>query len=162
MREVPFSSVEVVAFDIDGTLTDGTTTWLGQDTGWTQTYSTRDGEAILHLGRMGLTVVPLSRNRTRAARARMEGLGLRLDYLGVDVKTKAMVSLGKELGVPLERVLFVGDGREDAEVFALVGVACAVRDAHPAAIGAAHVVLESRGGDRVMEEIALRIERARE
>ncbi len=87
MTSVAFADVEVVAFDIDGTLTDGTTTYLGPDHGWSQTYSTRDGEAILHMVATGLVVLPLSRNRTDTARARMEGLKLPLDFLGVDDKT---------------------------------------------------------------------------
>jgi 3-deoxy-D-manno-octulosonate 8-phosphate phosphatase (KDO 8-P phosphatase) len=161
MTSVTFARVEIVAFDIDGTLTDGRTTYLGPERGWSQTYSTRDGEAILHMVATGLTVVPLSRNRTETARARMEGLKLPLDFLGVENKTTAVSALAARFERPLESVLFVGDGREDAAVFALVGVACAVHDAHPAALAAAHVVLDARGGERVMEEISLRIERAR-
>ena len=71
------------------------------------------------------------------------------------------MSLSRKLERALDVVLFVGDGREDADVFEKVGLGCAVRDAHPVALAAAHVVLESRGGDRVMEEISLRIDRAR-
>ena len=156
-----FARVEIVAFDIDGTLTDATTSYLGPDHGWTQTYSTRDGEAIIHMIKSGLIVVPVSRNKTKSARARMEGLQLPLEFMGVDDKVKAIMNLSRKLERPLDAVLFVGDGREDADVFEEVGIGCAVRDAHPVALAAAHVVLESRGGDRVMEEISLRIDRAR-
>jgi 3-deoxy-D-manno-octulosonate 8-phosphate phosphatase (KDO 8-P phosphatase) len=157
-----FGRIEVVAFDIDGTLTDAKTTWLGPEIGWTQIYSTRDGEAILHLVRSGIVVLPLSRNTTLVARSRMEALKLPLDFLGVSDKATAIPELAKKTERSLERVLFVGDGREDAEVFRQVGLGCAVRDAHPDALAAAHVVLESRGGERVMEEISVRILKARE
>lgn len=153
-RREALSRIRVVAFDIDGTLTDATTSWLGPELGWTQTYSTRDGEAILELVRDGLVVLPLSRNRTTTARVRMESLKLRLDWLGTADKLASMRDLSVALDVPLEAVLFVGDGREDAAIFEIVGVGCAVRDAHPAARRSAAWRLERAGGDRVMEEIA--------
>ncbi len=156
-----FGRVDLVAFDIDGTLTDGTTSWLGPEVGWTQTYSTRDGESILRLVKIGLHVVPLSRNRTACARARMEALGLPLDWLGVADKVEGLHALSERFVVPKERICFVGDGLEDASVFALVGCSCAVADAHPRARAAAGFVTRARGGERAFEEIALRILDAR-
>lgn len=153
-RRDALARIRVVAFDIDGTLTDATTSWLGPELGWTQTYSTRDGEAILELVREGLVVLPLSRNRTTTARVRMESLKLRLDWLGTTDKLASMRELAVALDVPLDAILFVGDGREDAAIFEIVGVGCAVADAHPAAQRSAAWQLERGGGARVMEEIA--------
>ncbi len=156
-----FGRVDLVAFDIDGTLTDGTTTWLGPEIGWTQTYSTRDGEAMLRLVKIGLHVMPLSRNRTACARARMEALGLPLDWLGVTDKVEALKILSDRFVVSLDRVCYVGDGFEDASVFSLVGCPCAVADAHPRARAAAAFVTRAKGGERAFEEVALRILDAR-
>jgi YrbI family 3-deoxy-D-manno-octulosonate 8-phosphate phosphatase len=149
-----FLAVDLFAFDIDGTLTDGTTTWLGPEVGWTQTYSVRDGEAILRLKRLGMPVVPLSRNRTRCARTRMEALRLRLDWLGVEDKIAALDGLAAAHAVPKGRICFIGDGLEDAAVFALVGCPCAVADAHPLALAAAAHVTAARGGHRAIEELS--------
>src|SRR4029453_6482073 len=57
----PWSEIELVAFDVDGTLTDGTTWWAGDNVGWVQRYSVHDGEALLRLTQR-LHVVPVSRN----------------------------------------------------------------------------------------------------
>lgn len=149
-----FASIDLFAFDIDGTLTDATTTWLGPDVGWTQTYSVRDGEALLRLVRAGIPAAPLSRNRTACARVRMEALGVRLDWLGVSDKLEALGAMAKAFGVPLDRVCFVGDGIEDAAIFAEVGLGCAVADAHPKALAAAAHVTRAKGGARVIEELA--------
>jgi len=156
-----FGEVGLFAFDIDGTLTDGRTSWLGPEVGWTQTYSVRDGEALLRMKRSGLPVVPLSRNRTLCARTRMEGLGLPLDWLGVTDKVEAIRAISAAFDVPLTRVCFVGDGLEDAGVFALVGCACVVADGHEGARAAARYVTRARGGDRVVEEIEALITAAR-
>ncbi len=152
----PWSEIALLAFDIDGTLTDGTTWWAGVDVGWVQRYSVRDGEAILRL-KQRLHVVPVSKNQTAAAAERVALLGLDGRWLGSVDKVESVRQICREYNVDARRVLFIGDGPDDAPVFALVGLGCAVADAHPAAAGAADVVLQSRGGDRVIEEIETRL-----
>jgi len=152
----PWSEIVLLAFDIDGTLTDGTTWWGGDGVGWVQRYSVRDGEAILRLKRR-LHVVPVSKNQTATAAERVAQLGLDGRWMGIADKLEAMRQVCREYSVDARRVLFVGDGPDDAPVFALVGLGCAVADAHPVAGRAAHVVLQSRGGDRVIEEIEERL-----
>jgi 3-deoxy-D-manno-octulosonate 8-phosphate phosphatase (KDO 8-P phosphatase) len=154
MRSDLFASVELFAFDIDGTLTDGTTTWLGPDIGWTQTYSVRDGEALLRLKGTGMPIFPVSRNRTRCARTRMEGLGLPLDWLGVSDKLAAVQEISSTCRVPLDRVCFIGDGLEDVPVLTRVGCPCTVADGHARARAAAAYVTQARGGQRAIEEVA--------
>ncbi len=149
-------AIRLIAFDIDGTLTDATTWWGGQERGWLQRYSVRDGEALLRL-KAERHVLPLSRNRTASAAARMAGLGLDARWLGVSDKLAALRQICGEYQVDRAEIGFVGDGPDDAAVFAEVGLAFAVADAHPSARAAAHVVLEARGGERVIEEIELRL-----
>ena len=154
---LPWSRIRFIAFDIDGTLTDGTTTWLGTDVGWSQTYSTRDGEALLRLRRGGLTVVPVSRNRTAVARERMQMLGMPLDWLGVSDKVGAFeAALARYRSKP-EEALHVGDGPDDVPLVEAAAIGCAVADGHLDVRAAADLVLTSRGGERVIEEIELRL-----
>jgi 3-deoxy-D-manno-octulosonate 8-phosphate phosphatase (KDO 8-P phosphatase) len=155
-------TVALFAFDIDGTLTDGTTTWMGPRVGWVQTYSVRDGEALLRLRRAGVPAVPLSRNRTLCARTRMEGLGLPLDWLGVADKLTALQAIRARYGVDPARICYVGDGLEDVPVLSVVGFPCAVADGHARARAAAAYVTEARGGCRAVEEIVDLILGARE
>lgn len=151
----------LLAFDIDGTLTDATTWWAGEAVGWTQRYSVRDGEAMLRMAKT-LPVVPLSRNKTEAARRRMEGLRRDLRWLGVTDKLAALDEICTAYAIKPEHVVFVGDGPDDAAVFAQVGLGLAVADAHPTALASAHRVLERRGGERVMEAIELMLEQERD
>lgn len=150
------ASIRLLAFDIDGTLTDATTWWGGEARGWLQRYSVRDGEALLRL-RADRHVLPLSRNKTASAAERMSGLGFDGRWLGVSDKVGSVRQICREYQVDTEAIAFVGDGPDDAAVFEHVGLGYAVADAHPQARAAAHVVLDSRGGQRVIEEIELRL-----
>jgi 3-deoxy-D-manno-octulosonate 8-phosphate phosphatase (KDO 8-P phosphatase) len=153
MSESLPNSVRLVAFDVDGTLTDATTWYAGAEVGWTQVYSVRDGEAILRLRARGLTILPLSRNHTAAARQRMELLGCETRWLGVSDKVAAFHEVCEAHAVDAAEVCVIGDGLDDVPTFALAGTAVAVRDAHPAALAAAHHVLTARGGHRAIEAL---------
>ncbi|KIG12517.1 3-deoxy-D-manno-octulosonate 8-phosphate phosphatase [Enhygromyxa salina] len=157
-QRVRLASIELLTFDIDGTLTDATTWWAGEPVGWVQRYSVRDGEALLRIARAGLPVVPLSRNKTASARRRIEHLGCAPDWLGVTDKIGALEQIRERHGaVAAQHVLHVGDGLDDAPVFGQVGLGVAVADAHPEALRAAHLVLEAVGGARAIEELEARL-----
>ena len=164
MREAAderLAAIELLTFDIDGTLTDATTWWAGEEAGWIQRYSVRDGEALRRLIAAGLQVVPLSRNATLAARRRMEHLRCAVDWLGVSDTLAALEQIRARHGMlGFERILHIGDGLDDVEVFERVGVGVAVADAHPLALETARVVLRSRGGGRAIEELELLLARA--
>ena len=146
----------LLAFDIDGTLTDATTWWGGPELGWLQRYSVRDGEALLRI-KTRISTVPLSRNKTQAARVRMEGLGMDTRWVGTSDKIASLKEICEAFGVQPEEVCHIGDGPDDAEVFKMVGYGVAVADAHPIAIDAAAIVLDSPGGARAIEELDLRM-----
>jgi 3-deoxy-D-manno-octulosonate 8-phosphate phosphatase (KDO 8-P phosphatase) len=156
MREADerLATVELLTFDIDGTLTDATTWWAGEEAGWIQRYSVRDGEALRRLITAGLRVIPLSRNNTLAARRRMEHLRCAVDWLGVSDKLAALDQIRARHGsLDSDRILHIGDGIDDVEVFERVGVGVAVADAHPWALERATIVLRSPGGARAIEEL---------
>ncbi|PRP96122.1 HAD hydrolase family protein [Enhygromyxa salina] len=153
--------IELLICDVDGTLTDGTTTWLGPDHGWSQTYRHRDGDAIRALMAAGVGFVPLSRNGSACARARMQALGLDTNWLGVDDKLAALRELLVAYGVSARKVLIMGDGTHDAELMPHVAVGVAVADAHSAAIRAARHVTKAGGGQGAVEELIIQILAAR-
>ncbi len=156
VEDLDFADIELLAFDIDGTLTDATTWWGGQERGWLQRYSVRDGESLLRLRAAGVVVVPLSRNKTDAARQRMKGLKMETRWVGVSDKLAAVDEIAAEYGIAPQKMCYVGDGAEDGHVFERVGLGCAVADAHPDALERADVVLDAAGGQRAIEEIELR------
>ena len=144
---------KLLLLDIDGTLTDATTDWAGPELGWIQRYSVRDGEALLRLRAGGLAIAALSRNRTRCAKERVDALGIDSRWLGVRDKDAGLTEAMAAYAVDAVGIAYVGDGLEDADIFARVGLGIAVHDAHPIARQAAHHVLARRGGDRAIEEL---------
>jgi N-acylneuraminate cytidylyltransferase len=62
-----------------------------------------------------------------------------------------------EEGIPLERVLYVGNDVNDIGVMRLVGCAVCPADAHAEVRRIAHIVLARRGGEGIVQELAERI-----
>jgi 3-deoxy-D-manno-octulosonate 8-phosphate phosphatase (KDO 8-P phosphatase) len=148
-----FSEIALLLIDVDGTLTDAKTAWAGPATGFTQVFSVRDGESIKRLCQRGIPVVPLSRNATLSTRTRMEGLGVPCDWLGVADKAIAFQELRRRYGVPLERIAYVADGREDLPIMQTIGFPIAVADAHKTVLAVAKYVTRAKGGDHALEEV---------
>lgn len=152
-----FARVRLLAVDIDGTLTDGFLYWGGPTIGWTQRFCVRDGEALLRLVRAGVQVVPISRNRTACARARMEGLGFDCTWVGITDKLLALEELTAKYQVPASAIAYAGDGHEDVPILRQVAVACVPADGHKDARAVAAFVTQAKGGEGAVEEICERI-----
>jgi 3-deoxy-D-manno-octulosonate 8-phosphate phosphatase (KDO 8-P phosphatase) len=150
---VDFSEIALLLIDVDGTLTDAKTAWAGPATGFVQVFSVRDGESIKRLCQRGIPVVPLSRNATLSTRTRMEGLGVPCEWLGVADKAIAFQELRRRYGIPLERIAYVADGREDLPIMQEIGFPIAVADAHKSLLGVAKYVTHVKGGDHALEEV---------
>lgn len=153
---LPFRDMALLLFDIDGTLTDGTMWWGGDQAGWIHRFDVRDAEAVGRL-KERIFVVPLSRYASADTRRYMEELGLDTRWLGATDPLAALREICTTFEVTPERVCYVGDGFDEAEIFDHVGLGCAVADAHLVARDAAHVVLAHEGGGRVIEEIENRM-----
>jgi len=82
---------------------------------------------------------------------------------GID-KASAVRSVAEAYGVPLERVMMVGDGANDAPAMCIVGHPVAMGDAEPEAMAAArHVVADVEGEGLVQAlRLALRLRAERD
>ncbi len=156
-----FRQVELLLVGIDGTLTNARVAWAGPELGWMQTFSVRDGDAIRRLVAAGIPVVPLSRNSSECAKARMRALGLPTTWTGVRDKAAAFGTIRAEYGVSPEHIAYVADGVEDAPIMRAIGVPCSVADGHRVARGVAKYVTVAAGGDHAVEEVIERIWEAR-
>jgi N-acylneuraminate cytidylyltransferase len=84
----------------------------------------------------------------RAAKLRVEVLH------GIDDKVTALRDWADASGIALDRVAYLGNDINDLGALGIVGWPIAVADAHPLVIGAARRVLDRRGGDGAVRELA--------
>ena len=145
-------AVRLLAFDVDGVLTDGGIL-VHPDGGESKWFHVRDGLGIVAALRAGLRVAFVSGRRSAAVAARARELGVSEVREGVADKGAEILALRASVGVAREEVAFLGDDVVDLPAFAESGVAVATADAHPRVREAADAVCSAPGGRGAAREL---------
>jgi 3-deoxy-D-manno-octulosonate 8-phosphate phosphatase (KDO 8-P phosphatase) len=144
--------IRLLVLDVDGVLTDGRL-YYGANGEQLKVFHVRDGHGIKQLLRSGIQVALISGRRARAVRARARELGIRYVAQGVDDKVAVFERLRQRLGLRLGECAYIGDDTPDVPLLRAVGVAFAVRDAHPDALAAAQRRTRLGGGAGAVREV---------
>ena len=104
--------VAVVAFDVDGTLTDGRI-HIGPDGEAMKSFYVRDGLGLALLRRAGLHCAFVTARESAIVERRAAELGIEEVMQGVARKGEALARLAQRAGVTLEQVAFMGDDWPD-------------------------------------------------
>lgn len=137
--------IRLVVFDVDGVLTDGRL-YFSPEGAEMKVFHARDGLGIKQLRRHGIEVAVISGRASPVVTRRMEALGVRRVHQGQDDKLPVLRAVLDDLRLEPAACAYVGDDVVDVPPMAVVGLACAVADAHPAALGIAHWVAPQGGG----------------
>ena len=152
MRWLDGPPVKLVAFDVDGVLTDGRIHYL--DSGAEMlSFHVHDGAAIKRLHRHGVEVALITGRESPMVGKRALELGIHHVFQSVEDKLETLQGLAAELGLSAEECAYVGDDWPDLEVLGWVGLPIAPADAQPEARAAAELVTASPGGGGVAAEV---------
>jgi 3-deoxy-D-manno-octulosonate 8-phosphate phosphatase (KDO 8-P phosphatase) len=145
--------VRLVGLDVDGVLTDGSL-YYGGDGEALKAYHVRDGLGIRLLLHHGVQVAVISARVSELVRRRMADLRIPHWVVGREDKSRALDEVLAQLAIGADEVAYLGDDLLDVPVMRRVGLAVAVRDAHPCAIAASHHTTTARGGRGAVRELA--------
>lgn len=152
--------VDAVVTDFDGVHTDDRVL-IGEDGTEYVTVSRSDGMGVSRLLRAGVPLLILSTERNGVVAARARKLGVEVLH-GVDDKAQALRDWSRRVGIPLDRVAYLGNDVNDLGCLELVGWPVATPGAHPLVRAASRAVLAHPGGDGAVRELADRVLAARE
>lgn len=146
------AKIRLVAFDVDGTLTDGRL-WYGEDGRELKAFHVHDGHGLKRLMANGVDVALVSARISHVVGLRAEELGIDHVYQGQADKRACLDDLLHGANLPAEQVAFVGDDLADLPAMRAAGVAIAVANAHPHVIERADWCTSLRGGEGAVREI---------
>lgn len=138
-------NIKVAIFDIDGVLTDGSL-FIGDDGQEYKAFNSRDGHGLKMLQNNGVAVAIITGRTSEVVEHRIRDLGIKYVYQGQHDKTIAFNDLLAKLDITAAECAYVGDDVVDLPVMSQVGLAIAVRDAHPMVIKYSHWQTPSNGG----------------
>ena len=137
--------IELVIFDVDGVLTDGSL-FVGDDGQEYKAFNSRDGHGIKMLMKHGVEVAIITGRTSKVVEHRVANLGIVHVYQGALDKLVCFNELIGKLGVDPQQIAYVGDDVVDLPVMTKVGLAIAVQDAHAFVKQHAHWQTPSAGG----------------
>ncbi len=139
------AQVELVIFDVDGVLTDGSL-FFTDDGQEYKAFHSRDGHGMKMLRSSGVEVAIITGRTSQVVTHRMANLGIKPVYQGKQEKLPAFEALIAKLQLTPEQVAYVGDDVVDLPIMLRVGLAVAVADAHPLVLRHAHWHTPHGGG----------------
>jgi D-sedoheptulose 7-phosphate isomerase len=145
------NGISVLALDIDGVLTDGTSS-VALNGDEQKRVSLQDLDAVTLAKRFGLTVVLVTGEDTPSVDHVAKRFGIERVVRGAKEKAAALSVLSRDLNVPLSSFCYVGDADRDAPALAGVGLGLAPANATPAAKASANLVLTRKGGNGAVAE----------
>lgn len=144
--------MRLVAFDVDGTLTDGRLI-LGERGEEYKVFHSRDGQGLVMLRDAGLHVAVITGRSSPAVAERMSALGIGFVFQGTKSKVSVFDELLRQLRLPAEQAAFIGDDLPDLPAMRRAGLAIAVADAHAEVIRHAHWCTHLPGGRGAAREV---------
>lgn len=159
-KPTPLARIELVVFDVDGVLTDGSL-YFGARGEALKVFHVRDGHGIKLLAASGVTVAVVSGRRSAAVSRRMRELGVKHVVQGCADKVDALRALCAKLDIAATASACLVDDTPDLPLMTAVGFAAAVADAHPLVRAAAHWVARRDGGRGAARELCDALLRAR-
>jgi 3-deoxy-D-manno-octulosonate 8-phosphate phosphatase (KDO 8-P phosphatase) len=143
--------VRVMAFDVDGVLTDGGL-WYGEHGEVMKCFNSLDGHGLRLMRESGITVALITGREGPIVARRAAELGIPLVRQGVRDKAQAIAELAQEHGHTLAEVGYMGDDLIDLSALQRVGFAASVPNAPVYVSQVAHWVSSQPGGSGAVRE----------
>ena len=144
-------SIRLIAFDIDGIMTDGGL-YLTDSGEEFKRFNSLDGHGLRMLKASGVELAIITGRTSRCVELRPHHLGISHLYQGVPDKLASLQKMLAQLKLPLDAVAFMGDDVMDLPVMLRVGFAISVPNAPQVVRDRAHYVTEREGGHGAVRE----------
>jgi 3-deoxy-D-manno-octulosonate 8-phosphate phosphatase (KDO 8-P phosphatase) len=145
-------TVRLMAFDVDGVLTDGTL-FVAAGGEEFKAFNILDGHGLRMLRDNGVQLAILSGRESQAVTRRAQELGIEQVVQGLAQKLPAFEALCARSGIKADECGFVGDDYPDLPVLLRCGFAATVPGAPEAVRSRVHYVTRAAGGRGAVREI---------
>ncbi len=152
-RILMLKKIKILFSDVDGILTDGKI-WYGNEGEELKGFHSRDGLAIKLLMKQGIQFALISARDSKPLRKRAKDLGIKYCILGQEDKVAGCIQVLSDLNIDRSNAAYIGDDNIDIPAMEYCGMSFTVSDAVKPVIGKANIVLNSKGGEGAIREVA--------
>lgn len=144
--------IELIVFDIDGVITDGSVIIDSNGTEQKQ-INLKDIDAIFELHRRGYKLAAITGEDTDIVNYFEKRFPWEYFYRGNKTKKETMQQIEQGTGIGRENICYVGDGKYDVEPLTYAGLGLCPANAIDKAKNAADIILQNDGGKGCIWEI---------
>lgn len=146
------AAIKVVAFDVDGVLTDGKL-YYGPTGEMLHAFQARDGLGIVRARIAGLVLVAVTGRMSKNVQARLSELKIPHVLQGIGKKDAALEEVLAQEGATLQECAFIGDDVNDVCCMQKVRLAACVPDCADGVAPHVHYVTKRKGGEGALREL---------
>ena len=143
--------IRLMAFDVDGVMTDGGL-YLSDSGEEFKRFNSLDGHGLKMLRASGVEVAIITGRASRCVAARAENLGIAHVFQGVENKLETMIGLLNKLKLPRDAAAYMGDDVVDLSVMRHVGLAISVPESPQLVREHSDYVTQRGGGHGAVRE----------
>ncbi len=143
--------IRLVAFDVDGVMTDGGLYYSDSGEEFKR-FNSLDGHGLKMLKNSGVEIAIITGRTSRCVEARAKNLGITHVFQGVEHKLEAMVDLLNKLKLSRDAAAYMGDDVVDLTVMRHVGLAISVPESPLLVREHSHYVTQRSGGHGAVRE----------
>ncbi len=158
-RGIVYSSLRIIATDVDGTLTDGGMYYTA-DGELMKRFDTRDAAGMARLEQRGFLRAIVTRENSPIVLARAKKLRIREVHVNIDDKLAFFERFLKRLELDWRNLIYVGDDLNDLPVLERAGLAACPADADYRVGRNVHYVCDRPGGYGAVREVCNLVEAA--
>ena len=145
--------IRLVAFDVDGTLTDGKL-YFGSQGEAMKAFSVLDGQGLALLKQAGLKLAMVTGRSSEIVKLRAAELKIDRVLQGVKDKRQALLDLAVEFSLESHEMAMMGDDWPDLAAFSVAGFNAAPSDAHLEVRQRADWVAQAKAGEGAARELS--------
>ena len=139
-------------FDVDGVFTDGSII-VDNSGNELRVFSTRDGIAVKLATDKGYNFCVISGGKNEGVRKRLNKLGIKNVYLGVNNKIGIFKSFMNDNNLKTTETMFMGDDIPDIQILKMVGLSCCPNDAANEVREVVDYISIKKGGEGCVRDI---------
>jgi 3-deoxy-D-manno-octulosonate 8-phosphate phosphatase (KDO 8-P phosphatase) len=143
--------IRLIAFDVDGVMTDGGLFYSDSGEEFKR-FNSLDGHGLKMLRASGVEVAIITGRTSRCVEARAKNLNITHVFQGVEHKLQAMIELLDKLRLPRDAAAYMGDDVVDLTVMRHVGLAISVPESPLLVREHSHYVTQRGGGHGAVRE----------
>ncbi|MFM1969867.1 MAG: hypothetical protein RL152_1244 [Bacteroidota bacterium] len=156
-----FSRIKLLAFDLDGVLTDGKLLIM-PDGEWIRQMDIKDGYALQHAVKSGLHIAVITGSSSAAVGKRLQKLGIQDYFENTSSKSTVLTSLSQKFNMQPEEVMFMGDDIPDLDAYKVAGCKVCPADAVQEVLAAADYISPLKGGHGCVRDVIEKVMKTRD